>query len=75
MSLNNSSSLSFEIYPPYSIDINEYHGLAHVSLTIHRSLNNIDNNDNHLEFEYNNETNDIKIPPWAYEILSLNDYI
>lgn len=72
---NNSSDLSFEIYPPINLDVNEQHELALVGLTMYNSIPNIDNSNNCFKFEYKNESYSFLIPHGAYEISSLNDYL
>lgn len=72
---NNSSNLSFEIYPPINLSPNEQHELALVGLTMYNSIPNIDDTNNHFKYEYQNEPYSFNIPHGAYEISSLNDYI
>ena len=72
---NNSSDLSFNIYPPINLNNNEQHELALVGLTMYNSIPNIDDTNNCFKFEYKNETYSFLIPHGAYEISSLNDYI
>ena len=69
---NNSSDLSFHIYPPINLNSNEQHGL--VRLTMYNSIPNIDNTNNVFKFQYKGEDYEITIPHGAYEISSLNDF-
>ena len=40
---NNSSDLSFHIYPPINLNSNEQHEIGLVGLTMYNSIPNIDN--------------------------------
>ena len=72
---NNSSDLSFHIYPPINLNSNEQHEIGLVGLTMYNSIPNIDNTNNVFKFQYKGEDYEITIPHGAYEISSLNDFI
>ena len=72
---NNSSDLSFHIYPPINLNSNKQYEIGLVGLTMYNSIPNIDNTNNVFKFQYKGKDYEITIPHGAYEISSLNDFI
>ena len=69
------SDIRTSIYPPIRLDSDKHHEIALIRLETYNSIPNVNESNNIFRYKFNDTIYDIEIPPGAYELSEINDFI
>ena len=69
------SDIRTSIYPPIRLDPDKYHEIALIRLETYNSIPNVNESNNVFRYKFNDTIYNIEIPPGAYELSEINDFI